>query len=285
MKATSVGFLPKAWVFNEDENGVDFSQQELLEYSIVPVPANPQALLEAKKAKIDLRPIKEWAEKTLDSFNQEGFDIALPRELVEKLYQSIESNSKTIIAPASVAKKPEESTTKIEHPSSEVTVKVGSMEITFKETAKESALLSGDVNALTPSAGHVKGEESGGQSSPPTPLTEKSGRVLSKENETAIRNAYKALGDVLAKLERAEIVDDGDDSKSSKSKETKEVEAAAAVPVEKWFEGLASDDSVLSLQDEEDDGDSFSASDLEFLKSEVREQVQSTITKLTGKVF
>lgn len=52
--ATSVGFRPLAWDFTEDEArgaddwwpGIDFHSQELVELSIVSVPANPEALIE-----------------------------------------------------------------------------------------------------------------------------------------------------------------------------------------------------------------------------------------------
>lgn len=68
LKATSVGFLPDfekaAW--NEQRGGYDFKGQELLEFSIVPVPANPDALMDAKDAGIDLAPLKSWAEGVMD---------------------------------------------------------------------------------------------------------------------------------------------------------------------------------------------------------------------------
>ena len=52
--ATSVGFRPTKWSFTEDPErgaddwfpGIDFQQQELVEFSVVTVPANPDALLE-----------------------------------------------------------------------------------------------------------------------------------------------------------------------------------------------------------------------------------------------
>lgn len=52
--ATSVGFRPLKWAFTEDQErgaddwfpGIDFQQQELVEFSVVTVPANPDALLE-----------------------------------------------------------------------------------------------------------------------------------------------------------------------------------------------------------------------------------------------
>jgi HK97 family phage prohead protease len=50
LKAGSVGFLPIDWTFAKDEGrefGIDFVRQELLEFSICPVPANSNALVEA----------------------------------------------------------------------------------------------------------------------------------------------------------------------------------------------------------------------------------------------
>ena len=54
LSATSVGFRPTKFAFNEERRGVDFQEQELLEWSIVPVPANPEALIEASKKGLDL---------------------------------------------------------------------------------------------------------------------------------------------------------------------------------------------------------------------------------------
>jgi HK97 family phage prohead protease len=49
--AVSVGFRPIEWRYMEEgRGGVRFIQQELLEISLVPVPANPEALIEARAA-------------------------------------------------------------------------------------------------------------------------------------------------------------------------------------------------------------------------------------------
>jgi HK97 family phage prohead protease len=56
--ATSVGFRPLKWEFSKEPDrdgdgwfpGIDFEQQELLELSIVTVPANPEALMEPMPA-------------------------------------------------------------------------------------------------------------------------------------------------------------------------------------------------------------------------------------------
>ncbi len=48
LRATSVGFrpLPGRAAWNEERNGIDFLEQELLEFSIVPVPSNVDAVRE-----------------------------------------------------------------------------------------------------------------------------------------------------------------------------------------------------------------------------------------------
>jgi hypothetical protein len=63
VKATSVGFLPIEWGWSKDKSrpfGIDFTKQELLEISIVPVPANANALAEARRLGIDLDPLFDW---------------------------------------------------------------------------------------------------------------------------------------------------------------------------------------------------------------------------------
>ena len=57
LKTVSVGFAPIEWKAAKDKQrpgGVDFVRQELLEISIVPIPANPNALIQAKAAGVDL---------------------------------------------------------------------------------------------------------------------------------------------------------------------------------------------------------------------------------------
>jgi len=69
LRAVSVGFRPIEFDVNAERgNGaLDFKRQELLEFSAVPVPANPQALMHAKG--FDMRPIYDWCEHSLDTGN------------------------------------------------------------------------------------------------------------------------------------------------------------------------------------------------------------------------
>lgn len=79
LSAVSIGFMPiKTQVIKEDDDGDDgdpyawwpkfeFLEWDLLEYSIVPVPANPDAIIEGRAAGIDDSQYKQWAERHLDA--------------------------------------------------------------------------------------------------------------------------------------------------------------------------------------------------------------------------
>lgn len=87
LRAASVGFMPLEANFNEKRGGVDFLKQEGLEWSIVPIPSNREALQEAKQAGIDLAPMKEWAEMVLDSASGPG--LWIKRAEVEGVYKAL----------------------------------------------------------------------------------------------------------------------------------------------------------------------------------------------------
>lgn len=80
INATSVGFKPEDWSYDEERKGVNFKKQSLLEVSVVPVPANPHALVEARSAGVDVEPLREWAEKTLERL---GGDSPIHKALAE----------------------------------------------------------------------------------------------------------------------------------------------------------------------------------------------------------
>lgn len=85
LPAGSVGFQPHKWVWNEQRGGVDFVEQELLEFSPCPVPANPEALVGAKSAGIDLGLYLKWVEESLD----EGEDVVVPRSALEVVHRTL----------------------------------------------------------------------------------------------------------------------------------------------------------------------------------------------------
>lgn len=106
LRATSVGFVPLEWKWNDDEDraGFDFKSQDLLEYSVVPVPANPAALMEAHKAGINTGPIKAWAERVLDL----GEPLrGLTRDEIEKAWDAVASRPVIVDLKGTVTNEPE----------------------------------------------------------------------------------------------------------------------------------------------------------------------------------
>lgn len=88
LNAASVGIDPLEWTYDEEMGGVRFYRHELLEHSIVPVPANPEALARAKAAGIDLQPMDEWARKALDMASG-GETVAVSRASLEATVKAL----------------------------------------------------------------------------------------------------------------------------------------------------------------------------------------------------
>lgn len=70
IKGASVGFRPLEWTFDEERKGFSFTRQELLEWSIVSIPSNAEALVAMRAAGLD-GPVREWAERTLKMLDRE----------------------------------------------------------------------------------------------------------------------------------------------------------------------------------------------------------------------
>lgn len=101
LRATSVGFIPRKWAFDEERRGYDFIETELLEYSVVPIPANPDALVQARSAGIDLRPLKHWSIKLLDELA--GIDEMfgpVNRETVTAALKTLRGETVSVAVPA-----------------------------------------------------------------------------------------------------------------------------------------------------------------------------------------
>ena len=105
VKGTSVGFLPKKFEVAEDRGDanswfppLNFLEQELLEISGTPVPANPEALIEASKS-IDMKSFYDWTEKSLDGEEDEDRFIYVPRETLESMRKQLAPQFKTVPKP------------------------------------------------------------------------------------------------------------------------------------------------------------------------------------------
>lgn len=67
MHACSAGFQPVEYNYDESRKyGVNFIKQSMLEYSCVPVPANPDALAVARSKGLKTDLLKAWAERAMD---------------------------------------------------------------------------------------------------------------------------------------------------------------------------------------------------------------------------
>lgn len=78
LRGASIGFRPLEWNYDEERRGVNFHKVELLEFSIVPVPANAMALIAASAAGIDVMVLKDWAERTLDAIERAPMPDTMP---------------------------------------------------------------------------------------------------------------------------------------------------------------------------------------------------------------
>ena len=105
LNAASIGFRPLDMERRDpEEDEVDqfyaptlFKKVEKLEHSIVPVPANADALVGAKSAGIDLAPIKTWAEDILDDASFK--EPVLTREHLENCYRIANGNTRVWSVP------------------------------------------------------------------------------------------------------------------------------------------------------------------------------------------
>jgi phage head maturation protease len=93
IKGASVGFIPLQWAVNEERSkglgkaAIDFIKQKLIEWSVTPLPANPEALAEAAKSKLyNLKLLYDWAEKHLSADN---WSLAVEREDVVAITKSL----------------------------------------------------------------------------------------------------------------------------------------------------------------------------------------------------
>ena len=66
LKGTSVGFHPLEGKPRGRSKGTHFTRQELYEFSILPIPSNRSALVDAEQKGLDVRPLLEGATALLD---------------------------------------------------------------------------------------------------------------------------------------------------------------------------------------------------------------------------
>lgn len=275
MRATSVGFKPQEWAYDEGRKyGVNFSKQELLEYSTVPVPSNPEALMQARAKGIDTNPLKAWCEQYLDDeklLKDGKLDMGRPAlERIRELASA--SGSPTIIDFGAMKSQLEAKPTPVPDPSKALVKTVQPLqqwgcknaehthrteneaELCEVRAAVEPTVIA-TVGAARPA---VKAEV----------ITEKAGRVLSAANETRLRGAATKgeemaalIREVLAQLDEEE--DDEEEGKTAKAETDAE-----------WF----------PVDKDPDDLDITEAQLNDAIASVVGEGLKSEINAITGRV-
>jgi HK97 family phage prohead protease len=158
LNAVSVGFEPIEFEINEERDDgesffvpVDFLSQRLLEYSVVPVPSNPEAVLEGRTLRdhlraegVDIRAMVEWCERALDGEALPNVGpLNVPRLLVERARKAIVSvGDGLVLAPSSYVRADDD----------EEKPPVAEGETPDEEEEEERA--ADDAAALCPECGH-----------------------------------------------------------------------------------------------------------------------------------
>lgn len=94
LRAASIGFRALKSTWNNERGGYDFAETELLEWSIVGVPANPECLLEARGLGIDLEPLREFYTRAVSIYLPEM--ALLPKATVERALAIVSGNPVTV---------------------------------------------------------------------------------------------------------------------------------------------------------------------------------------------
>lgn len=278
LHAVSVGFLPKeyTWVSHDTDaerarkGGIDFLKQSLLEYSAVPVPANPNALAVARSAGIDTAPLKAWAEQVLDESSSRNLSDDARRRM-EVLRTAAAPSGRALIIEVGELKemsvKDKTSDTPPAPPSpapAATDVEVKRVELVRWECGE-----SGHSHESEDEAKECKRFDviAAGVATAATGLGTmlKAGRVLSKKNEEALRAAVEALNGVLAQLDKEEPTEDD----KSKTGETAAVE----------FDGSDDDAGERAADD-----DLLCGLSIEQLNNAIASAADKAVMQLTGRV-
>ena len=266
MNAVSVGFKPMEYTFDETRKyGINFYKQELLEYSCVPVPANPNAIAVARSSGIDTSPMKLWAEQALD-LTRSGTPNDETRTRLEILRAASSPAGRALMLEVSDMK---------DVAGTPATPATGSA-VKRVETVTWTCGVTGckTVNHITEEDAKICGAfdelvqtQVDGVKLIIEGIT-KAGRVLSAANEEALRGAAASISGVLAQLDEKEDAKTEDEGKSA------DAELALEFADEDATEERAAGDEDIVLID----------IDAESLRGIITNSVNDAIMQATGRV-
>lgn len=146
LNAGSIGFKTLEAKFDEpfmEETGrlgILFEKTELLEFSIVPVPSNPDALVAGKSAGIDLNPLKSYLEENLDNHAGAKFARWITVKDLESCYTVCNRGATALLVPgnsiapkAQAAANPTKAGALLNSRLAEVERKEGTMEFRYND--------------------------------------------------------------------------------------------------------------------------------------------------------
>jgi HK97 family phage prohead protease len=102
LRTVSAGFRPLDFEPDSARGGMNFNKQKLVEYSVVPIPSNPEALIEAKAQGIPTDALVEWCVKMLDSASDEPM-LLVPKSKVEQALTLLTTKRSIFLAPPKFA--------------------------------------------------------------------------------------------------------------------------------------------------------------------------------------
>jgi len=229
MHACSAGFQPIEYNYDESRKyGVNFIKQSMLEYSCVPVPANPDALAVARSKGLKTDLLKAWAERALDEHPSTD-DARRQLEVLRNLSTPdgraliLEIGGMKMSGPATDPPAPPPTPEKTAPPTESVITKVErwtcaekhehATEQEAKDCGNIAAIIASSVTSVKALTDLLVGEQA--------KAVEKAGRVLSAANEERLRSALSdmttcmtRIGEVLAQLP-AEEDDEEEDGKDA----------------------------------------------------------------------
>lgn len=230
MHACSAGFQPIEYNYDESRKyGVNFIKQSMLEYSAVPVPANPDALAVARSKGLKTDLLKAWAERALDEHPTTD-DARRQLEVLRNLSTPdgraliLEIGGMKMAEPAAKTDPPAPPPTDKTAPTDAVVKKVerwtcgeGHEHHTTEQEAKDCGNAEPAIVAVV---GAVKALDA--LLTQKTSVT-KQGRVLSAANEERLRSALTdmtncttRIGEVLSQLpEESDPAEEADDEKDA----------------------------------------------------------------------
>lgn len=207
MHAVSVGFQPQEYTFAEDRKfGINFKKQALLEYSCVPVPANPNAIAVARSKGINTAPLQKWAEQILDDSTSPKALSDDARRRLEVLRAASSPDGRALILEIGGLKMARSAETDAP-PSTDATqaddAVVVKRVVSERWDCGEEAHTHGTEDEAKACKRFDVIVDGVGKAIDGMLVLVKAGRVLSAANEERIRTAVTSLTDVLSQLENA----------------------------------------------------------------------------------